>query len=65
MTISELQDALRIGRTKAYKLVSSNEIKSLRIGGTIRIPKEYVVEYLLSIGYNKDAEVSAPVAKEV
>lgn len=47
MTIEDLQQYLRIGRTKAYQLVSSNQIRSFRIGSSVRIPKAALVEYIL------------------
>lgn len=46
LTISELQKALKIGRGTAYRLVQSKEIRSIRIGKSIRIPKEYVREFV-------------------
>lgn len=46
LTISELQEVLRVGRSTAYRLISSSEIQSIRIGKSIRIPKKYVKEFL-------------------
>ena len=39
MSINDLRGALGIGRTKAYELVSSGELPSIRVGNAIRIPK--------------------------
>jgi excisionase family DNA binding protein len=39
LTVDELQEMLGIGRTKAYSLVTSGEIPSIRIGSSIRIDK--------------------------
>ena len=37
---------LGIGRNTAYELVRSGQIRSIRIGRQLRIPKEAVQEYL-------------------
>ena len=47
LTVAGLQDCLHIGRTKAYQLVSSNQIRSFKIGASVRIPKAALVEYIL------------------
>lgn len=46
LTISEFQKTLRIGRGTAYRLIKSKEIRSIRIGRSIRIPREYVMEFV-------------------
>lgn len=46
LTISDLQKALQIGRNTAYRLVRSKELRSIHIGKSIRIPKEYVKEFV-------------------
>lgn len=46
LTVSELQKTLRIGRSTAYHLIKSKEIRSVRIGKNIRIPKKFVIEFL-------------------
>lgn len=50
LTIPDLQKALRIGRSTAYRLIKANDIRSIRIGRSIRIPKQYVEEYIRSNG---------------
>ncbi len=37
---------LGIGRNTAYELVRSGQIRSVRIGRQIRVPKEAVINYL-------------------
>lgn len=39
-TVGDLISYLGIGRNKAYRLVASGEIPSIRLGATIRIPVE-------------------------
>ena len=46
LTVSEAGDILRIGRSKAYQLVRCGAIRSIRIGRSIRVPKDAVAEYL-------------------
>ena len=51
LTIKELQAALHIGRNKAYQLIRSGEIKSIKVGNAIRIPKLYFIEYVRNLCY--------------
>lgn len=46
LTVKQLQDALQIGRTCAYGLISTGEIPSFKIGSAIRIPKSGIISYL-------------------
>ena len=46
LTISELQQVLRIGRSTAYRLIRSRELQCVRVGRSIRIPKQYMMEYV-------------------
>lgn len=38
-----------IGVTLAYKLLKERKIKSIKIGREYKIPKSYIIEYLLDI----------------
>ena len=53
MSISDLRSALGIGRTKAYELVSTGRIKSIKIGNAIRIPKPALLDYVKESIYNR------------
>lgn len=55
LTIPDLQKMLRIGRSTAYRLIKANDIRSVRIGRSIRIPKQFVVEYIRSNGIPVEA----------
>lgn len=46
LTIPECQQVLRIGRSTAYRLIQSGELRCIRIGRSIRIPKKYVMEFV-------------------
>lgn len=52
MNVSQLQEALGIGRNMAYDLIRHNKIKSLKIGKNIRIPKAFLIDYVLQHCYN-------------
>ena len=53
MSIDDLKSALRIGRTKAYELVGSGEIRSIKVGKSIRIPKTSLLDYIGETKYNR------------
>jgi len=52
MTIEDVQKCLEIGRTTAYKLLNSGKIRHMRIGTKIKIPKQFLVEYINRECYN-------------
>ena len=43
ITIDELCEALMIGKNAAYKLLSSGQIKSFRLGRKWKIPRDSIV----------------------
>lgn len=46
--VNQLREMLGgISRKLAYKLLADNEIRSVRIGRTYKIPKACIIEYLL------------------
>lgn len=49
LTVSDIQQALGIGRNTAYKLLKSKQIKSIRIGNKYKIPKRCLIAYALQI----------------
>lgn len=48
LTVSELASVLRIGRNPAYQLVKSGSIQSIRVGRSIRIPRNALIRFLES-----------------
>lgn len=46
LRVEDLMPILDIGRNMAYELVRSGQIRSIRVGRKIRVPKEAVAEYL-------------------
>lgn len=55
LSVSDLQKILHIGRHAAYSLVRNNEIRYLKIGRTIRIPKRCLLDYIENSCYNASA----------
>ena len=39
LTVLELAEYFRVSRRKAYELVSSGEVPSIRVGNALRIPR--------------------------
>lgn len=48
LSVSETAEQLGIGKNRAYDLVKSGELPSVRIGRTIRIPYEPLKDWLES-----------------
>ena len=60
MSLPELQKVLRIGRSTAYRLIKTSELRCIRIGRSIRIPKKYVLEFIKTQHVLSDVENAAP-----
>ena len=46
LTVADIADTLAIGRCKAYMLVNTGIIRSIKIGNSYRIPRDAFVEYM-------------------
>lgn len=46
LTIEDLMNVLTIGRNTAYEIIRSGQIRSVRIGKQIRIPRDALEEFL-------------------
>ncbi len=46
LRVEDLMPILDIGRNTAYELVRCGQIRSIRIGKQLRIPKHALIEYL-------------------
>ena len=44
--VVDVADTLNIGRNKAYELINSGVIKSLKVGNQYRIPKQAFINFL-------------------
>jgi len=55
LTVAELQEALGIGRSLAYRLVRDGCIRHVRVGRKILIPRRYLLEFVGVEWYNDDS----------
>ena len=46
LRVEDLMPILGIGRNTAYELIRSGQIRSVRIGRQIRIPRDALLEFL-------------------
>ena len=46
LTVGEMASVLRIGRNPAYQLVKDGAIQSIRVGRSIRIPRNALVQFV-------------------
>lgn len=46
LPVTEAGQVLRVGRNVAYELVRSGQLRSVRVGKNIRIPRDALAEYL-------------------
>ena len=44
--VADIADTLAIGRNKAYELINSGAIRSIKIGQHYRIPREAFIDFL-------------------
>ena len=64
LSIEDLQIALNIGRSTAYRLIRSGDIRHLRIGKNIRVPRRYLMEYIHEACYNKATATGESIQSE-
>jgi excisionase family DNA binding protein len=62
LTVEEAAEVLRIGRSACYEGVRRGEIPSVRIGRTLRVPRQ-ALERMLGI-QNGEAPDSTPALRE-
>ena len=47
VTVTQLQEMLRVSRHLAYDLINDGSIRGLKIGNAFKIPKVNVIEYVM------------------
>lgn len=52
LTVEEMASVLRIGRNPAYQLVRAGNIQSIRIGRSIRIPRNALIQFVERTTFN-------------
>ena len=65
LSVKQLQSALQIGRNKAYELIKNNTVKYFKVGKEIKIPKQFLIDYVVNSCYNGDATGKLQTHKEV
>ena len=46
LSVGQMQNRLGIGRSKAYSLITTRSIPSVRIGGLVKVRKEDLERYI-------------------
>ena len=64
LSVKDLRCVLRIGRAKAYELVNSKQIASIKVGKKILVPKKSLLDYVNRMGYNSSRVDSCLNTKE-
>jgi len=49
LRVEELMPILGIGRNTAYELVSTGQIRGIKVGRQLRIPKQALIHFLESV----------------
>ena len=44
--VEDLMPILNVGRNTAYRVVRSGEIRSIKVGRQIRIPRQFLIDFL-------------------
>ena len=75
LTVSDLQRLLNIGRSTAYRLIENGEIRCIRVGRTIRIPKKFIADFIensiftieknTKMCYNKNVIADEKASREI
>ena len=47
LSVTEVAKILRIGKNKAYELIGSKKLQSIRLGGKIIVPKMCLINFLI------------------
>ncbi len=47
MSVSEVQEILRVGRNTAYQLFRSGKLRCFKVGGQFRCTKDALMEYMM------------------
>jgi excisionase family DNA binding protein len=63
-TIRQAADKINVGRSKIYYLVNANELRCVRIGGSVRIPEAEIARYLSRIALEQHGEDITVLNKE-
>lgn len=59
LNVRDVCEALGIGKNSCYELLKSGAIKSIRIGNIHKIPKVYLIEYVMSRANSAAPEIKS------
>jgi excisionase family DNA binding protein len=48
--VEEAAEALRISRTQVYEIIRSGALRTVKIGGSRRVPVDAIAEYVANLG---------------
>jgi excisionase family DNA binding protein len=58
LTVEEAARRLRLGRTLVYRLISSGELESVKVGRLRRVPAECLPEYVATLRRTRGSEAA-------
>jgi excisionase family DNA binding protein len=58
LTVEEAAKRLRLGRTLVYRLISSGELESVKVGRLRRVPAECLPEYVDTLRRTRSSEAA-------
>ena len=58
LTVEEAAKCLRLGRTLVYRLISSGELESVKVGRLRRVPAECLPEYVATLRRTRSSEAA-------
>lgn len=59
LTVEEVARRLRLGRTFVYRLITTGELESVKVGRLRRVPAECLVEYVATLRATRNGSTSA------
>ncbi|MCL1846147.1 MAG: helix-turn-helix domain-containing protein [Defluviitaleaceae bacterium] len=60
LTIADMKNALGVSNKMAYVLINSGKVKHFRMGKLIKIPKQFLIDYINEECYNVTATGKLP-----
>lgn len=58
LTVEEAAERLRLGRTLVYRLISSGELESVKVGRLRRVPADCLPEYVATLRRTGSSEAA-------
>lgn len=50
----EVAEALSVGRTKVYELMGSGDLRSVRVGGSRRVPADALNDFIAALAAHRE-----------